>query len=39
MHGFAMLWLQGNLREAGDDPASAARWLAGAAFGGASSRG
>ena len=36
MHGFAVLWLQGNLREAGDDPESAARWLAGVAFGGVS---
>ena len=35
MHGFAMLWLQGNLREAGDDPETAARRLASVAFGGA----
>jgi AcrR family transcriptional regulator len=34
MHGFAMLWLQGNLREAGDDAESAARRIAAVTFGG-----
>jgi AcrR family transcriptional regulator len=33
MHGFSQLWLQGHLREAGDDPETAARRLAAAAFG------
>lgn len=34
MHGFAMLWLQGNLREAGEGPEAAARNIASVAFGG-----
>jgi len=32
MHGIATLWLTGNLREAGDDPEAAARWLAAVTF-------